>query len=189
VIAAAAIVVIVLLAMVTLGEHTRIISRPTQLGLRNIGELATQEACVTSVQTIEKARAMFGFTIPGTSTKRIFSYDCRIKAGLDFSAVEFHEDAQGKTVTVTLPEVRVLSNEIDPNSMQLYDESKSMFAQLNIDDMNASLVRMRDEVEANAIHNGLLDNARSNAEALIRAYLTSVYKPDEWKIVFESSNA
>lgn len=64
-----------------IGSEFKSSSKTTTLGLRNIGELATQSAYVTEVDVLEDARTLFGMSLPGTQSKYIYSYDFVIKAG------------------------------------------------------------------------------------------------------------
>ena len=43
---------------------------------------------------------------------------------------------------------------------------------------------MKREAEQNAIANGLFDGARTNAEVLLRGFLSSTYDPEQWRIEF-----
>ena len=184
-------IVIVLLLIgsgVLFGTLTRISSRPVRLGFENIGELATQSGYFTSVQDISKTRTVLGINVPFTTSKYIFSYDGTIKAGLDFEKIEIDEDRATRTVRVTLPEIRILSIEIDTDSLKVYDERKNIFSPLKLDNVNTSLAALKEEARKTAIDNGILDNARDNAQVLIRGFLSSTYSPDEWTIEFVDQN-
>ncbi len=158
-------------------------SRTTQFGLRNIGELATQAGYYTNVQVIKNARELWGWQIPLTQSKYIFSYDGIIKAGLNFEEIDVAVDGSKKTVTVSLPEVKVLSNEIFTDGFEVYDESSSAFSPLKLEDLNQAMTVLKAEAEEKALGNGLLESARQNAELLITGLLTGQYG-SEYTIVF-----
>ncbi|MBQ6374349.1 MAG: DUF4230 domain-containing protein [Clostridia bacterium] len=163
---------------------THISSKPTRLSFKNIGELATQAAYFTSVQDISKTRTVLGINVPFTTSKYIFSYDGTIKAGLDFEAIELVADDATKTLTVRLPEAGILSTEIDTDSLKIYDERKNVFSPLKLDNINESLAKLKQEAQASAIENGILDNAVENAKVLIRGFLSSAYDLDVWTVDF-----
>ena len=167
-----------------LGTRLMISSRPVRLTFENIGELATQAAYFTNVQDISKTRTVLGLNVPFTTSKYIFSYDGVIKAGMDFADIDVHEDPLSHTVKVTLPEVRVLSIDIDTDSLKIYDERRNIYSPLNLDNVNDSLAEMKREAEQNAIANGLFNGARTNAEVLLRGFLASAYDPEQWRIEF-----
>ena len=136
-------------------------SKTTKIGFEDIGELATQSAYCTEVNVTEAARELFGITIPFTQSKYIYSYDIVIKAGFDFNEIEWSES--GNTIEVRLPEAKILSSEIDLDSFELYLEDESIFREITMTENNEALKSMRQSAEDDAIANGLLENARSNA--------------------------
>ncbi|HIQ83209.1 MAG TPA: DUF4230 domain-containing protein [Candidatus Pullichristensenella stercorigallinarum] len=181
---AALVAVIVWMAPSVLSEKTQVSSETVEMELKNIGELATHAGYYTNVQVIKSSRQIFGVDIPLTQSQFIFSYDGVVKAGVDFADIEIGVDEGRGQIVVTLPEVKVLSNEIDLDSLEIYDESNNIFHPLNIDDINVSLIEMQEESEAKAIENGLLESARENAEALLRGMLAGFYDAQRYAIEF-----
>lgn len=181
---AALVAVIVWMAPSVFSEKTQVSSETVEMELKNIGELATHAGYYTNVQVIKSARQIFGVDIPLTQSQFIFSYDGVVKAGVDFADIEIGVDEGRGQIVVTLPEVKVLSNEIDLDSLEIYDESNNIFHPLNIDDINVSLIEMQEESEAKAIENGLLESARENAEALLRGMLAGFYDAQRYAIEF-----
>ncbi len=160
-------------------------SRVVNFGLRDIGELATQEGFFTSVQSIQKDRNVLGITVPGTNSRYIFSYDGVVKAGLNFDEIQFDTNEELKTVLVKMPEVRILSVVVDENSLVIYDETKNVFSPLKVTDLNQAMIGMKEEITEKAIHNGILDSARTNAELLVKGFLINTYPADTYTITFE----
>ena len=159
-------------------------SRMVRFGLQNIGELATQAGYFTNVQVISNARELFGFTIPFTQNKYIFSYDGTVKAGVDFEAVKVDVDDIHHTISVYVPQPEIISVEIDQDSFEIYDEGSNVFSPLGLNDVNEALTALKDEVENQAVRNGLLENAQTNAENLIQAFLFGIYDSNEYTIIF-----
>ncbi len=184
----ALVVIIVLVGTFALGgfgERTDKLNKVTDLGLKNIGELATQAGYFTSVQTISNARELWGVEIPLTRNKFIYSYDGTIKAGIDFEAVKIDVDEKAKKVTVTLPEAKILSTAIDENSFEIFDESNNIFNPIGLNDMNKGLLELKKAAEQKALKNGILENARTNAKLLIKGFLIGVLNSDEYTFVFK----
>ena len=181
---AALVAIIVWMAPQVLSERREATSETVSMELKNIGELATQSGYYTNVQVIKSSRQVFGVDIPLTQSQFIFSYDGVVKAGVDFADIAISVDEGRGQIVVTLPEIKVLSNEIDLDSLEIYDESNNIFHPLNIDDINVSLIEMQEESEAKAIENGLLESARANAEALLRGMLAGFYDAQDYVIEF-----
>lgn len=155
-----------------------------QLGFQNIGELATQIAYCTEVNLTDSSVQLWGWDVPFTQSKYIYSYDVAIKAGYDFSKIEWTVNRSTGKISVFLPEAIIISAEINPESFEVYHEKESAFNQINLKDNNEALIKLREDALNTAIDNGLLENARANAEVLITAFLRSDYPQDKYVIEF-----
>ena len=167
------------------GSRLAVSSTVTRLGLRNIGEMATQAGYFTSVQTIRKSRDVFGIEVPGTQSNYVYSYDGDIKAGIDFEDVEVNVNELTRVITVRLPEIRILSVEIREDSFKLYNDGNNLFTSLKMEDVNESLAELKKTARETAIQNGILENARKNAETLIRGFLASTVDLNVYTVRFE----
>ena len=168
------------------GSRRAITANVTEMGLRNIGEMATQAGYFTSVQTIEKSRDVFGIEVPGTRSSYVYSYDGDIKAGLDFADVEIQVNEMTRVITVRLPEIRILSVEIQEDSFKLYNDGSNLFTSLKMEDVNESLAELKKAARETAIRNGILVNARENAETLIRSFLAQMADLNVYSVRFEA---
>jgi len=185
--AAMVIILLTVVLAVILGSRVLFVTggRTTTLGLKDIGELATQAGYYTNVEVIEGSKELWGWSVPFTQSKYIFSYDGMIKAGIDFSEVEVLVNELTQTITVRIPPIRILSNEIAADSLEVYDESRSIFTPLTLDTVNMAQGELKKEAEETAIENGLLENARMNAEMLIKGFLAGAYDLEKYKLNFE----
>ncbi len=183
-IALIAIIVIALGAGLYFGKSLSSESRITKLGFEDMGELATQAAYCTMVEDTEAARDLFGVEIPFTQSRLIYSYDVIVRAGLDFEQIEWSVDEPNKVIEVKLPEIRVLNSELDTESFKLYLEDESIFRRISMEENNDSMIEMEENARRQAVGNGLLDEARANAEAILRSFFAGVYDLEKYEIVF-----
>ena len=181
----AAAVVAVLFVGVGLGKVFFTESKTEKIGFEDIGELATQVAYCTEVNLTEASRDLRGWEIPFTQSKYIYSYDVEIRAGLDFGEITWSLDEENAVITVKLPDVRVLNCDIDTDSFRLYHEEESIFRQITMEENNAALASLRERAETDAVANGLLENARTNAETVLQGFFANVYDPEKYEIRFQ----
>ena len=134
-----------------------------------ISELATVEYHYTNMGKFENQVDFYGWKVPLTKKSFIVSYDGTIKAGVDLSEVQV--DVSGGAVTVTLPEARVLSHEIDGESIQIFDETKNIFNPLQISDYTGFTSDQKKEVEQRALEKGLLTEAAEKAAGAVERLL------------------
>lgn len=181
------IVIILVVGIVGIGIGSKLTgnSKTNKLRFEDIGELATQVAYSTNVGVMDKSRDLFGISIPFTQSKYIYSYDYIIKAGLNFEDLNYKVNEISKTITVELPEIKVLSNEVDIDSLKVYHEDESIFTQIKLDDNNSQMKEMREEAEEHAIENGLLEAAEENAKVLIMSYFAQAYDLEVYTIKYK----
>lgn len=180
-------VVLTLVAFIIISKNSVPVydSRTIDFGLQDIGELATQAGYYTNVNMITNPnRTIAGIPMPGTSSKAIMTYQGTIKAGIDFDQIQVNIDDEEKLVSLALPAPRILSNEIDLNSFEKFDENNSIFNPINVENYNQSLIEMKTKAETQAIENGILDAAKSNAEVLIQSMFKNVDGAEEYKLQF-----
>lgn len=182
-------VLVIILAITVAGLGFKVThtteSKTTKLGFEDIGEFATQSAYCTEVSSTANARKLFGHNLPFTQSKIVFSYDVVIKAGYDFSAITW--DVHDTTITVKLPEVKVLSCEVKEDSFKKYVEDESIFTPFTLDDNNNAMKALKETAQTDAIANGLYENARSNAETMLTTFFSSAYDMDQYTIEFQDA--
>lgn len=178
-------IVCILVVGIGLGKSFFTDSKTTKLGFEDIGELATQSAYSSNTSVIDQSRDLFGFEIPFTQSKYVFSYDTVIKAGINFSDITWKVDENNKKIKINLPETKVLSNEIDEDSLKVYHDSESIFTNIELEETNKALSNLKDTAEKNAIENGLLENATMNAQTLVKSFVGQVYDLNTYQVIFE----
>lgn len=159
----------------------------TNFGLKNIGQLCTQEAYVTEVNSTKSPRKMFGIDIPFTQSHYIYSFDFIIKAGFEVNEIIPEVNEETKTVTITLPKAQILSNEVVLDSFKVFLEEESIFNQMHLEDNNSAFMEMQRNAEKTAISNGILDASENNAKTILTSLFANNFDPSvyTYKFVFE----
>ncbi|MCH5255434.1 MAG: DUF4230 domain-containing protein [Lachnospiraceae bacterium] len=150
--------------------------------LANIGKLCTAEYGYTHVEQFDSSRKINDFKIPFTTSSFIYSYDGTIMAGIDFTKIQVVKNDTNKVITVTLPDVEIISSSIDQDSFQLYDETNNIFNPIHVTDVTDSLANLQKSEEEKAIAEGLLDKARANASLLVENFMHSSYDIGEYEV-------
>ena len=120
--------------------------------------------------------------LPFTTKKFILSYDGEIKAGIDLSNAEI--SLIGKKVTITLPNAKILSHEIDEESIKIFDESKSIFNPFSIKDYNSFRSDQKIEMEKRAESRGLLVEAREKSKETVKSLLRATL-PEDYNVIIK----
>lgn len=109
--------------------------------LQEVNDLAVMEYNYTKVGKFENSLTLNGWNIPLTKKSFLLTYAGQLKAGVRMDQAEV--DVKGKTITVLLPEVEILSNIIDEKSIEVYDETKNIFNPISIEDYTAFATQQR----------------------------------------------
>ena len=112
--------------------------------------------------------------IPGTTKSRIATLDVVVKAGIDFSEIDYTVDDTTQTVKVSLPEAKVLSSEVDFDSLIVLDEKLNIFNPTSFEQNNEVYKKVEQEGVNEALKRGLLENALSNAQMLVKTCVLTV---------------
>lgn len=150
-------------------------SRLLDTRLREIGELAVEEARVTLVRSTREPRHLFGMELPLVRERCIFAVDVVVKAGCDFDAIGVQVDNLRRRITLRLPEMRILSSAIDYESMQIFDEKTGVFARPQLEQHREAMLDLSREAEAKACVYGILDRARESARLRLEAFVGQLY--------------
>jgi hypothetical protein len=147
--------------------------------LTEIRELATVTYTYTNMAQFESSNDFYGMTVPFTTKSFILTYDGTIKAGIDLSAAS--AEVKDASVIITLPEARILSHEIDEDSVEIFDEKTSIFNPFTVEDFTAFQADQKSAMETKAMERGLLAEARTRAESGVRQLLGAVL-PDGYTL-------
>lgn len=158
--------------------------------MANIGKLCTAEYRYTHVERVDSSRELKGYKIPFTTTSFIYSYDGAIMVGIDFTKIKIDKNDRTKVIAVTLPEVELISSEVDQDSFELYDEKNNIFNPITVTDVVDSFADLKNSEEDKAKKEGLFDKARENAATLVESFMRSSYDIGGYvvKVSFHTAN-
>nr|WP_257607924.1 DUF4230 domain-containing protein [Thomasclavelia cocleata] len=140
--------------------------------LQEIEELATLSYNYTKVGKFSDNLTFNGWDIPLTQKSFLITYDGRLKAGIKMNNIKIEID--NNTITVSIPDIEILSNEIDESSIEVYDETKNVFNPISINDYTKFAKKQKDAVAEEAIENGLLSEAATKTQSIIKKYLNAL---------------
>ena len=154
--------------------------------IQDIGELSTAEYVYQISSVMDKAGLTLPKNIKITSSKVIFSYEGTIKAGIQFGKIQIdiNTTQSPAKVYVHLPEAEIFSNELNNDSLKVYDEKYSSFNKITLSDANQALKNCKEQACKAALDSGLLEKASENAQTMIRSMLYGFLDSEKYKIEF-----
>ncbi len=120
-------------------------------------------------------------------TKNEFNmqYAAKAVAGIDMSkvTVEVTDPADGNPgkVIITVPKATLQDLTIDEKSLAFYDEKTALFNKVNHEDVQDALVAATEDAKKNMGKKALIAEAQSNAEDVIRNFVSSVL-PENYEL-------
>lgn len=149
--------------------------------LTAVSELATVEYRYTNMGKFENVVDFYGWKVPLTRKSFIVSYDGVIKAGIDAAALQVQ--VLGKRISVKMPPAEILSHEIADDSIQIFDETKNIFNQLQISDYTGFTADQKSAIQQKATEKGLLTEAAAKAKTAVKQLLRLSPGMEEYEIV------
>jgi len=154
--------------------------------IKELKELATIQYKYKEIASREDWNTLFNIKLPFTKSSFIVTYTGILKLGIDLSETKVEVDENSKTIKVTLPESKVLSNELDLKSLKVYDEKNSIFNPVKVQDYTEFTQNGKENAEKDAKESGVFDQSKEIAKKVITDLLNLTKEIKEnYKIVFE----
>ena len=126
-------------------NNDKITSTTIKNQLTEINELALYSYDYSKVGKFSNKLSFNGWKIPLTQKTFIITYDGSIKAGIDLKQAKISID--NDQLNITLPAAKILSHEIDENSIEVYDESSNIFNQIVLTIINLLQLKKRKKMK------------------------------------------
>lgn len=156
--------------------NTEVSAVVLQNKLTEISEYASLTYSYTNMAEFENSKDFYGVKLPFTTKGFIITYDGEIKAGVDLAKAEV--TVSGSKVKVSLPAAEILSHEIDENSLEVFDETTSIFNPLKVTDYNTFNKEQKAKMEEKAAEKGILKEAGQKAADAIADFVQQIAGED-----------
>jgi hypothetical protein len=168
-----------------LANNAEIDIRSTVRQVLPASEYASLVYHYSSVITHNDVKTLFDHAIPLTEKKLIYIIDGTIKLGFDGKDIKV--DKRYNQIIIRMPQIKILSHEVYPETFSLYDEKAGLFNRYNAGDFNSIQMNHKKDQEKKVNENtGLFTQARQSAEHQFRVFLENLpVKQDDYTIVFE----
>ena len=162
-----------------------------------IGEYASLAYHYTSVVKDINSKDIKGWTIPFTTRKYIFTFDGKIKLGIDGRLIRVEEIEQEEAdstnaadspsagtetssanrlpvILIILPPIKILSHEVMDDSIEIFDQSQTIFNEIKIADAFKVTADRKRELEEKVMAGTVVKDAEASLEQQLGALLRSL---------------
>ncbi len=169
-----ALLIVVLLIIIFVNRKAELNTKSQIYSVEKICELATLECYYHDVAEFrQEATGLFQIGYK----KYWIEYNGIVKYGVDAKNVKVNKPDKNGVVKIFVPEAKVLSVNVDKNSMSDPIVDTGLFTSVSIEEKNKAYNQAQETMRTNAENDDmLLSQARNNAKKLIEQYIISVGK-------------
>lgn len=150
-----------------------------------LSELVTNKYMYTNAKrSSDSKKWIAGWGIPFSERSVLAVYDGTIMASLDLKEVKLDINERTKTITVTLPDSKILSHNIPQETINILESKNGLFNPIKPNDYNRFIAAEEPEMEQRAIDQGLLTEANEESKKIIEAFLKTVPGMDAYTLKF-----
>ena len=147
--------------------------------INNIGELSTVEYLFTDTEEFSDSRQIKNWNVPFTEKSFILKWSGVIKAGIELKDLKVDVDDSANKIILTIPTAKILSYEIDNDSVKVITEKNNIFNSISVNDKVKADAATENAMKTRAIENGLLEKAQKNAEDILSRVVKSIAAVDD----------
>ena len=142
--------------------------------ISELGTLHHQYRKMASYQDVAKlVESLPAWRINKSVKEFVLIYKGDVKLGYDMKDIQIFVDKITKTITITLPEPKILSHSIDFESIDVVMEKSGWFNDIKFEDFKKFFIHEQKKYEQEN-YNELKKRAREQAQRIIYLYLSAV---------------
>jgi hypothetical protein len=154
--------------------------------LKSASDLISTKYYYTDADTYENYKELFGKRVPFTTDKVVFIYDGIISVGIDLADVDYEINNDNKVIVIILPEIKILSNEIDAESFEFPYMSDSVFNTTQMNDYTELIDKLKAEKAEELMDNSeFINEAMENTKGVLEQFLTASETTKEYMVIFK----
>jgi len=156
----------------------------TVLEVLPVAEFVSLHYRYNSVIKDASSKELFGISIPGTEKRMLALISGSIKLGIHCQNIVI-DTTRSDTLFIKFPPIKVISNELYPESAEVYDEKDGIFNKYRAKDQFALEAKLKAETELDVRANmDIIRQARGATELAFKSFLKAVPAIDTIPVVF-----
>lgn len=169
----------------TLPEKTVLKISTVERKLEAAGELVTLRDEYVGGGEKKDYKKAWGFKVPGTTDQIVYTYEGCICAGINVEEVTVSVDNDKKTITISLPEPYIISNELYEDKFKTWDIKNSVFNSSSLAEYGKLAESIKTQEQEELLNEeGFSEKVRENAESVFRLLLSTSEETSEYEVIF-----
>lgn len=154
--------------------------------IKPASNLITTKYNYKDADTYENYNKVFGKRIPLTTSKIVFTYKGTVSVGIDLSEVKYSIDNKDKSISINLPKLGVIANEIDDSSFEYPFESNSIFNPTEMSEFTELRQQLKDKHAEEVMNDTkFMNTATENTKNVLRDFLTMSSETKYYTVIFK----
>jgi len=139
----------------------------------------------TSVLKDINSIELFGFSVPGTEKRMMAMIGGTIKLGINCKDLLI-DTTKTDTLFIKFPPIKVISNELHPETAEVYDEKDGLFNKYRAKDQFSLEAKLKSEIELDVRANReIIGQAREATESAFNLFFRALPVLDTIPVVFK----
>lgn len=153
--------------------------------LRPTAALITNQYRYTAADIYDDYKKFFGLNLPFTNSKAVFTFKGTMSIGIDLQELSYEIDNDNKNIHIILPEIGILSHDIDLNSFQFPFEKESIFNPKEMSDYVGALEQLKAKQAELVINDQeYMSDAQYTTQAVLKLFLANSEFTKDYTVTF-----
>lgn len=166
-------------------EEIRVSTSNVRTVIKKAGELVSTKYYYKDTSIYENTKKLFKIELPFATDMVVFTYEGTISLGIDMEKIKVDVNNEERTVTLTLPKIGIIGNELDHNSFAYPFEKDSVLIDTTMEDYTTLLGHLKDKKAADVLlDKELMETARTNTQQVLEKFLAGSDMIHGYQIIF-----
>lgn len=166
-------------------EETKVTTEVVEQALEQASDLVTLAYRYKSASTVSDVKKFFEIELPFTESRSVFTYTGTVRVGYDLSQIGIEVDNDAKTITLTMPAQKIISNEIDFDSFEFIVDESSVFNPQKLSESTPAIDDLKKDAEKLVKDDKeFAAEAQKNAEVVLTSFLRAAEIGEDYTIEF-----
>ena len=141
--------------------------------LSQVLDISTVKYNYSNIVTIKKDKSINDIKIPFTEKSFIIKYNGVVNGGVKPEDIEIISNVENK-IAIDIEKCQILDHYIDNENIYVYDVKKSIFNELNVQEVLDDINSCKKEYEEKLISEGFMEEVQNNTKSSIENVLNSL---------------
>lgn len=154
--------------------------------IKSASDLITTRYFYKDANTYKNTKTFFDHEVPFTTDETVYTYEGTVSLGIDISQISFSVDNTAKTILVSMPDVKIIANEIDEDSFQFITAKDSIFNNTDMQDYTKLIGELKKKKSEEVMERkDLIEDTKQKSQTVIANLIKHTALASDYTVTFE----